>query len=194
VIENDSHYPESIETKALNSGQRRSPIGVIRSYYQHQLFGVLRHHSRIGELQTRGRIHKNIVKRLTEPRQQPGHPARMKKAKDIVRVSATREHGETGDGSLFRKHIQRQRIDSVLLAQDVTQTPAVGLIEYLMQAGTAQISIDQQHFAANLRERDSQVADHRGFSFGWLRTGHDKDSRVTAIVSCRKDRGCGRTK
>ena len=71
---------------------------------------------------------------------------------------------------LLDEHVQRKLVYRIPFAQDVTQTPTVGLIEDPVKLRTAHVSVDQQHLAADLGKGDTEIADHRRLAFHRPRT------------------------
>ena len=94
----------------------------------------------------------------------------MQKAENVVGGCPARQQVEIGNRRLFDEHVQRKLVNRIPFAQDVAQTPAIGLIEDAVKLRTAHVSVDQQHLAAGFGKGDAKIADHRGLAFRRPRT------------------------
>ena len=92
-----------------------------------------------------------------------------------------------GTAVFFTRASSGKVFDGVLLAEDVTQAPTVGLIEDLVQARTAEIAVDQQDLVADFGEGDSQVTDDGCLAFVGTRTGNHQDLGTVSVMAGGED-------
>src|ERR1700693_2976385 len=74
-------------------------------------------------------------------------------------------------GAVWESWMGQQAAPVGIPGQEINETGSVGNAEEIMEAGTAQVRVDEQNFFSQLRERDSEISGDGGLTFATFGAG-----------------------
>src|SRR5258708_14482060 len=133
-------------------------------------------------------VDQNHVKLSAEPFQKRRHARRIEKIRWGDTATSTRKQVKPGTFGFTNQVGHRNIFQMTITAQDVAQAPVIADAKHAIESRAAQITFDEQNLAADLCNRNTQVAGDSGFAITRSRTGNPANLRTLAIFDGQQNR------